>query len=49
MEAVLEGAEADVSKVLEKLRVGPRSAKVTDVKTEKREFTGEYKDFEIRR
>ncbi len=48
VEAVLEGAEVDVSKLLEKLRVGPRSAEVTDVKTEKREFTGEYKDFGIR-
>jgi acylphosphatase len=48
VEAVLEGSEADVSKVLEKLRVGPQSAEVTDAKTEKREFTGEYKDFEIR-
>lgn len=49
VEAVLEGPEADVSKVLEKLRVGPGAANVTDVKTEKREFTGKYKDFEIRR
>ncbi len=49
VEAVLEGAEVDVSKLLEKLRVGPRSAEVTDVKTEKRKFTGEYKDFGILR
>jgi acylphosphatase len=49
VEAVLEGQEDDVSKVLEKLRVGPQSAKVTDVETEKRKFTGKYKDFQIHR
>lgn len=47
VEAVLEGREADVNKVLEKLHVGPKPAKVTDVKTEKRKFTGEYKGFQI--
>lgn len=47
--AVLAGPEADVNKVLEKLRVGPASAEVTDVKIEKREFSGEYRDFQIRR
>jgi acylphosphatase len=49
VEAVLAGQEANVNKLLEKLHVGPRSAKVTDVKTEKREFTGKYKDFQIHR
>ena len=49
VEAVLEGSEANVSKVLEKLHVGPQSARVDDVKTDKREFTGKYKDFQIHR
>ena len=49
MEAVLAGGESDVDKVIEKLRVGPESAKVTDLKTEKREFTGEYRDFQIQK
>ena len=49
VEAVLAGAEVDVNKMLEKLHVGPNSAKVTDVKTEEKEFTGKYKDFQIHR
>ncbi len=49
VEAVLAGSEADVDKILKKLHVGPRSAKVTDVKVEKRKFTGKYKDFQIHR
>ena len=44
VEAVLEGWEADVSKMLEKLRVGPQTAKVTDVKMEERDSTGGYED-----
>ena len=47
VEAVLEGREADVNKVLGMLRVGPPLAEVAGVKTEKRKFTGEYKDFRI--
>jgi acylphosphatase len=48
VEAVLEGSEADVNKMLEKMSVGPEYAEVSDVKTEKRKFTGEYSDFQIR-
>ena len=47
VEAVLEGREADVNKMLERLRVGPQAAKVTDVKTEKRDPSGEYEDFQV--
>jgi acylphosphatase len=48
VEVVLEGSEADLGKMMEELRVGPQFADVIDVKIEKRKFTGEYKDFEIR-
>lgn len=47
VEAVLAGGEADVNRLLEKLHVGPRSAKVTDLKTEEKKNTGEYRDFQI--
>ena len=47
VEAVLEGRESDLNGLMEKLRIGPESAKVEDVKVEKKEFTGKYKDFKI--
>jgi acylphosphatase len=47
VEAVLAGRKSDVDKLLEKLRVGPRPANVTDLKAEERKFTGKYKDFQI--
>jgi acylphosphatase len=49
VEAVLEGREADVNKLLEKLHFGPRTADVTDVETEERKFSAKYKDFQIHR
>ncbi len=47
VEAVLEGSEAHLGEMMEELRVGPQFADVTDVKIEKRKFTGEYKGFEV--
>ena len=49
VEAVLAGAEANVNNLLEKLRTGSEYANVTDVKVQKRKFTGEYADFQIHR
>lgn len=45
VEALLEGAEGDVEKVIEWCRKGPPMAIVTDVKVELGEFKEEFDDF----
>ncbi len=47
VEAVLEGKEEDVLKVIEKCKRGPPGAYVVDVKIIWEEYKGEYTDFKI--
>jgi len=47
VEAVLEGPEDAVNKVIEWARVGPPGAKVEEVEVKWEEYRGEYEDFEI--
>jgi len=48
VEVVAEGDKEVLELLLEHLRRGPRSARVTDVEVEWGEATGEFKDFRIR-
>ncbi|HXG06745.1 MAG TPA: acylphosphatase [Nitrososphaera sp.] len=47
VEAVLEGNEADVNKVIEWCHVGPPKAKVNGVNVKFDKYTGEFADFVI--
>ncbi len=47
VEAILEGDESDVNKVIEWCHVGPPKAKVTDVNVKFDNYTGEFADFVI--
>ncbi len=49
VEAVIEGEEDKVLKVIEWARRGPPLARVEDVKVEWEEYKGEFRDFYIRR
>lgn len=49
VEAVLEGEEDKVLKVIEWARKGPPLARVEEVKVEWEEYRGEFRDFSIRR
>lgn len=49
VEVLAEGAPADLERLLEKLRQGPRSAFVTEVQQEWQPATGEFSSFDIRR
>ncbi len=49
VEAVIEGEEAAVEKVLEFIRRGPIGSAVTGVEVEIEEFSGELLSFEIKR
>ena len=48
VEVVAEGDKEVLELLLEHLRRGPRSARVTDVEVEWGEATGEFRDFRIR-
>lgn len=48
VEAVFEGEEEDVKKLVEFCRRGPVGARVTKVDISLERYTGEFKDFEIR-
>jgi acylphosphatase len=48
VEAVIEGPADAVATMLEKLKTGPKAAKVTDVKSTEQAPTGEFKDFQQR-
>ena len=48
VEVVAEGDKLQLNALVKKLRQGPRSSKVNDVKIEERAYTGEYKSFGIR-
>lgn len=49
VEVTAEGSRAALEKLLEKLRHGPRSAFVTEVKQDWQLASGEFTGFEIRR
>lgn len=48
VEAVFEGEEEAVKQLIEFCRHGPPGAKVTGVEVKWEDYTGEFKDFEIR-
>ena len=48
VEAVFEGREEDVAKVLEWCRQGPPAARVSGVDVAWENFSGEYSEFEVR-
>jgi acylphosphatase len=49
VEVLAEGQHEDLEQLLEKIRKGPRSAFVTQVRQEWQPATGEFTGFEIRR
>jgi len=48
VEAVFEGEENNVKELIEFCRRGPPGARVTDVDVKWENYTGEFRDFEIR-
>ena len=48
VEAVLEGENADVDKMIEWCKVGPPSARVENVTTSEEHYTGGFQDFNIK-
>jgi acylphosphatase len=49
VEAIFEGEREDVEKMIEFCKSGPLGARVTKVDVQWKEYTGEFKDFKIRR
>ena len=49
VEANFEGQKEAVEKMIEFCRKGPAGARVTDVTVQWQTYTGEFKDFKIRR
>ncbi len=49
VEVLAEGTYPQLERLLEKLRLGPRSAFVTEVQKEWQTPTGEFQDFTVRR
>ena len=49
VEAVFEGQKEDVEKLVEFCRRGPSGARVIDVDVQWQQYSGEFKDFKIRR
>lgn len=47
VEVTAEGSYADLEKLVDKLRLGPRGAFVTEVQKEWQPFTGEFATFEM--
>lgn len=47
VELVAEGHKSELDKLVKKIKHGPRTAKVKDVKIKKRKFNGKYKKFKI--
>ena len=48
VEAIFEGEEADVQKIVDFCRRGPPNAYVVDVNVRRQEWKGEFDDFEVR-
>ena len=49
VEAIFEGEREDVEKLIEFCRKGPSGARVTKIDVQWEEYSGEFKDFKIRR
>jgi acylphosphatase len=49
VEAIFEGEKADVEQLIEFCNRGPSGAKVTKVNVNWEKYTGEFRDFQIRR
>lgn len=49
VEAIFEGKREDVEKLIEFCRKGPSGARITKVDVQWKEYSGEFKDFKIRR
>ncbi|MDE0313474.1 MAG: acylphosphatase [Candidatus Poribacteria bacterium] len=49
VEVVAEGDKMQLDALVKLLWQGPPAAKVDDVKIEERDFTGEYKSFDVKR
>ncbi len=49
VEAIFEGEKEDVEKIVEFCRRGPSGARVTKVEVQWDEYTGDFRDFKIRR
>jgi len=47
VEAVFEGEEAKIEKILEFCRIGPIGAEVNKIEIKEEEFKGEFDDFKI--
>lgn len=48
VDVLAEGSQAQLDRLLEVLRVGPRLAEVTDIEIEWASATGEFKRFSVR-
>lgn len=48
VEAYVEGEDKAIDEWLEELREGPRYAEVSRIDQEKRDFTGQYGDFDVK-
>lgn len=49
VEAVFEGKESDVRKMIEWCQEGPSAARVDEILIDWEDFRGEFSDFEVRR
>lgn len=49
VEAVLEGKESDVRKMIEWCQEGPSAARVDEILIDWEDYRGEFSDFEVRR
>jgi acylphosphatase len=47
VEGVFEGESPDVDKLIDFMKNGPRSAKVTQVQSRKEPFKGEFREFRV--
>jgi len=48
VEAVFEGDDADIDKMLAWCHIGPSAARVEEVLTEEQPYTSEFRDFSIK-
>ncbi len=48
MEAVFEGSKENVDKIIDFTGKGPSGAKVTDLNVKWQDYSGKFKDFEVR-
>ena len=48
VEAVLEGEEENINKLVLLCKKGPEGAKVVDIEIREEEYTGEFSDFKVK-